>query len=230
MLSKHKTPWKNVYRDFIAPPVMIYKSYMHSLWTSSQPSQSTPWVTTVKWRIFHMLLKQPNAVNSRSRMAHRCYFAELSDMMTKISNQNSGTSKPCCYYNKFHEAHCDLPIIIVLKGFAMYARDVLRRIVNFVFIISCNRNIFVNHVMRFLANLSSSQDHVFRMPTVPTLALISLVLDLDLASKQIFWNKITSARILLPMPLDSCCSVSSVSKRHTETVPKTHHNLKFTKL
>ena len=68
------------------------------------------------------------------------------------------------------------------------------------------------------------------MPAVPTLPSVSPVSDLDLANKHILWTKITSAGVPLPLPLDSCCSISLVSKNHAETVAKKHPNLKLTKL
>ena len=80
------------------------------------------------------------------------------------------------------------------------------------------------------ADISNPQDHNFGMPAVPTLPSVSPVSDLDLANKHILWTKITSARVPLPLPLDSCCSISLVSKNHAETVAKKHPNLKFTKL
>ena len=54
--------------------------------------------------------------------------------------------------------------------------------------------------------------------------------DLDLAYKNILWTHVTSAGIPLPLPTDSCCSLSLVSKAHAEVIVKAHPTLKFTKL
>ena len=48
--------------------------------------------------------------------------------------------------------------------------------------------------------------------------------------KNILWTCVTSAGIPLPLPIDSCCSLSLVSKAHTEVIVKAHPTLKFTKL
>ena len=80
------------------------------------------------------------------------------------------------------------------------------------------------------ATAESSQDHILGMRAITSLTPISTVLDMDLASKNILWTKITSAGVSLPLPLDSCCSVSLVSQKHAETVAKVNPNLKFTKL
>ena len=44
------------------------------------------------------------------------------------------------------------------------------------------------------------------------------------------WAPITSAGVALPFPLDSCCSLSLVSKAHAEIIAQTHPQLTFTKL
>ena len=80
------------------------------------------------------------------------------------------------------------------------------------------------------AHISDSQDPLFGMPAMPRPAHFAPVSDLDLANKNMLWTKISSAGIPLPLPLDSCCSVSLVSQNHATTVAKTHPNLKFTKL
>ena len=52
----------------------------------------------------------------------------------------------------------------------------------------------------------------------------------DLADKSILWAKVMSAGVSVPLPLDSCCSVSLVSQNHAETVVKFNPALQFTKL
>ena len=56
------------------------------------------------------------------------------------------------------------------------------------------------------------------------------ILDLHLANKNILWTRVTSAGIPLPLPIDSCCSFSLVSKAHSDVIGKVHPTLKFTKL
>ena len=56
------------------------------------------------------------------------------------------------------------------------------------------------------------------------------ILDLDLANKHILWAPITSAGVALPLPLDSCCSFSLVSKAHAEIIAQKHPQLTFPKL
>ena len=77
---------------------------------------------------------------------------------------------------------------------------------------------------------ATTQDPRFGMPAITALPSNSSVSDLDLANKIILWTKVTSAGVSLPLPLDSCCSVSLVSQKHAETVAKQHPHLKFSKL
>ena len=53
---------------------------------------------------------------------------------------------------------------------------------------------------------------------------------LDLANKHILWNLITSAGVSLPLPIDSCSSLSLVSKAHADVIALKHPHLIFTKL
>ena len=77
---------------------------------------------------------------------------------------------------------------------------------------------------------SQSQDQLFGMPAITSLPANLNILGLDLAKKNILWTKITSAGVSLPLPLDSCCSVSLVSQKHAEKVAKSRPELAFTKL
>ena len=52
---------------------------------------------------------------------------------------------------------------------------------------------------------------------------------LDLANKHMLWAPITSARVALPFPLDSCCSLSLVSKAHADVIAQKYPHLTFTK-
>ena len=55
---------------------------------------------------------------------------------------------------------------------------------------------------------------------------------LDLANRNILWTSVTSAGIKIPLPIDSCCSISLVSKKHDDLklVSQNCPDLKFTKL
>ena len=44
------------------------------------------------------------------------------------------------------------------------------------------------------------------------------------------WNPITSAGVSLPLPIDSCCSLSLVSKAHADVIAQNHPHLTFTKI
>ena len=54
--------------------------------------------------------------------------------------------------------------------------------------------------------------------------------DLDLTNENILWTRITSADISLPLPLDSCCSLSLVSQAHANVICNAHPTMQFTKL
>ena len=43
-------------------------------------------------------------------------------------------------------------------------------------------------------------------------------LGLDLANRNILWTSVTSAGIKTPLPIDSCCSISLVSKERADLV------------
>ena len=53
---------------------------------------------------------------------------------------------------------------------------------------------------------------------------------LDLANRNILWTSVTSAGIKISLPIDSCCSISLVSKKHADLVSQNCPDLKFTKL
>ena len=55
-------------------------------------------------------------------------------------------------------------------------------------------------------------------------------LGLDLANRNVLWTSVTSAGIKIPLPIDSCCSVSLVSKKHADLLSQNCPDLKFTKL
>ena len=68
------------------------------------------------------------------------------------------------------------------------------------------------------------------MPAITPSAPLPSVLALDLAHRNILWTTTTSCGLSLPLPLDSCCSVSLVSQSHAECVDKSSPSLVFTKL
>ena len=81
-----------------------------------------------------------------------------------------------------------------------------------------------------LSNVATTQDPLFSMPATTSLPVNASFSAFDLAGKNILWAKVTSAGVSLPLPLDSCCSVSLVSQNHAETVVKFNPALQFTKL
>ena len=76
-----------------------------------------------------------------------------------------------------------------------------------------------------------SQDSLFGYPAMVN-ALPSSVQQsgLDLANQNILWTPVASAGIKIPLPIDSCCSISLVSKKHADLVSQNCLDLKFTKL
>ena len=76
-----------------------------------------------------------------------------------------------------------------------------------------------------------SQDSLFGYPTMVN-ALPSSVHQsgLDLANRNILWTPVTSAGVKIPLPLDSCCSISLASKKHADLVSQSCPDLKFIKL
>ncbi len=77
---------------------------------------------------------------------------------------------------------------------------------------------------------NSSQVQLFGVPAITPSAPISTVSALDLANRNILWTKVTSAGVSMPLPLDTRCSVSLVSKYHAEYISKSRPDLVFTKL
>ena len=62
------------------------------------------------------------------------------------------------------------------------------------------------------------QAPAYSCPAVTTVSNHLILSDLDLANKHILWAPITSVGVALPLPLDSCRSLSLVSKVHVETI------------
>ena len=74
----------------------------------------------------------------------------------------------------------------------------------------------------------------FRICNSPPLIIFDLSLStqsgLDLANRNILWTSVTSAGIKIPLPIDSCCSISLVTKTRADLVSQNCPDLKFTKL
>ena len=76
----------------------------------------------------------------------------------------------------------------------------------------------------------SSQVPAYGCPAVTAIPNHLSIPALDLANKHILWTPITSAGVSLPLPIDSCCSLSLVSKAHADVIAQKHPHLTFTKL
>ena len=50
---------------------------------------------------------------------------------------------------------------------------------------------------------------------------------LDLANRNILWTSVKSIGIKIPLPIDSCCSISLVSKKHADLVSQNCPDLKI---
>ena len=84
-------------------------------------------------------------------------------------------------------------------------------------------------------NPGSTPDSLLQAPaySYPAITAIPnhlLIPALDLANKHILWTPITSAGVSLPLLIDSCCSLSLVSKAHADVIALKHPHLTFTKL
>ena len=76
-----------------------------------------------------------------------------------------------------------------------------------------------------------SQAPSFSCPAITTVASnSSQISELVLANKNILWTPVTSAGVSLPLLLDSCCSLSLVSKEHADLVLQKCPEMTFTKL
>ena len=77
-------------------------------------------------------------------------------------------------------------------------------------------------------NSTAQTNVVFGLPAVtnnmPTIACP------DMSNKNILWTQVTSAGVSLPMPINSCCSVSLVSQAHADVVLQKRPDLDYKKL
>ena len=73
---------------------------------------------------------------------------------------------------------------------------------------------------------SSLSTPLFGLPAV-TIPAPSAKPEAQLHQRNILWTSVTSAGQCLPLPLDSCCSVSLVSKVHADFIASKRPNLKY---
>ena len=67
-------------------------------------------------------------------------------------------------------------------------------------------------------------------PAVSEIQSCAVNSDPNLADQHILWTRVTSGGLSLPLPIDSCCSISLVSGAHTDHLLKTNKNLTYTPL
>ena len=70
----------------------------------------------------------------------------------------------------------------------------------------------------------------YGMPAITALPSHLSLSNLQLGQKNILWTPITSVDVPLPLPLDTCCSLSLVSKAHADIICQKYPHLQFTKL
>ena len=80
-----------------------------------------------------------------------------------------------------------------------------------------------------LSSSDSGSVPVYGCPAITAIPSHLQVPGLDLQNKHILWTPITSAGVFLPLPIDSCCSISLVSKAHADFICQKCPNLTFTK-
>ena len=68
------------------------------------------------------------------------------------------------------------------------------------------------------------------MPAITSLPNHLSLSNLQLGQNNILWTPITSAKVLLSLSLDTCHSLSLVSKAHADIICQKYPNLQFTKL
>ena len=54
--------------------------------------------------------------------------------------------------------------------------------------------------------------------------------NLNLANRNVLWCPVSSAGVSLPLPLDTCCSVSLVSQQHADHILKSRPDLQFLRI
>ena len=74
----------------------------------------------------------------------------------------------------------------------------------------------------------SSSEQLFGIPAISSIPTLNVV-GVDLLQYNISWTKVESAGFPLPLPLDSCCSLSLVTQHHAEHFAKSRADLVNTK-
>ena len=75
-----------------------------------------------------------------------------------------------------------------------------------------------------------SLDHVYNMSALSQLPNHITIENFNIANKIILWSPVSSAGVSLPLPLDTCCSVSLLSKQHADKVLQIRPDLAFSHL
>ena len=75
------------------------------------------------------------------------------------------------------------------------------------------------------ATVNIAQPPVIGFPAVSEIQSCAVNSDPNLSNKHILWTRITSGGLSLPLPIDSCCSISLVSDAHTDHLLKTNKKL-----
>ena len=75
-----------------------------------------------------------------------------------------------------------------------------------------------------------SQDALYGMPAISLPSQGVQISNLDLENRNILWCSVSSAGVALPLPLDTCCSVSLVSKQHADQILKSCPDFQFSRL
>ena len=76
----------------------------------------------------------------------------------------------------------------------------------------------------------SSSQGVLGLPAISDLEHYSIDSCPDLSNRNILRTRVKSGSFSLPLPIDSCCSVSLVSGSHTDHLLASQPNLQFTPL
>ena len=75
-----------------------------------------------------------------------------------------------------------------------------------------------------------SQDPLYSTPAVSLPPKGIKISNLNLANRNILWCPVFSAGVSLPLPLDTCCSVSLVSQQHADHILKSRPDLQFSRI
>ena len=75
-----------------------------------------------------------------------------------------------------------------------------------------------------------SQDPLYSTPAVSLPPKGIKISNLNLANRNILWCPVSSAGVSLPLPLDTCCSVSLVSQQHADHILTSRPDLQFSRI